>query len=308
LQIAAVLLRNHLLLEELEEMKSKVVTVLGAAVLFGLTSLGARAEIVEKWTVTGMSHPESVYFNKHQDVLYVSNIVGAPTDKDGNGYIAKLSLDGRVLQQTWITGLNGPKGMVMDGKTLWVSDIDRLVEINTRTGTVTKFYDAPGAVFLNDTAVDEDGNVYVSDIATKKIWRLKNGVMSVWVDTPQHPNGLLVRDNKLVVAGFGYNLDADGNTNPLGNLFTVDLKTKAIKDLGDGRPIGNLDGLERGRRGSYIVTDFNAGKLFRIQRDGSFTELADLEAASADLEVLDKGKTVIIPFLLADKVVAYTVK
>jgi SMP-30/Gluconolactonase/LRE-like region len=288
-------------------MKFKIVNIVGAAMLLGLTSLSARAEVTEKWTTTGMSHPESVYLNRQQQVLYVSNIVGAPTDKDGNGYIAKLSRGGTVLKQNWVTGLNGPKGMVMDGHILWVSDIDRLVKIDTRNGTVVRFFDAPGAVFLNDTAVDNNGNVYVSDIATRKIWRLKNGRMAVWADTAQHPNGLLVKGDKLVVAGFGFNLDADGNTNPLGNLFTIDLKTKVQQNLGDGRPIGNLDGLESDRMGNYLVTDFNAGKLFRIRPDGSFTELIDLEGGSADLEVIDRGKTAIIPFLLGDKVTAYSI-
>ncbi len=288
-------------------MKSKIAKLLGAAFLLGLTSIGAEAGLTVNWTVTGMSHPESVYYNQQQKVLYVSNINGAPTAQDGNGFISKLSVDGQVLQQNWVTGLNGPKGMVMQGNTLWVSDITRLAEINTRTGKIVHFYDAPGSVFLNDTAVDEDGNVYVSDIATKKIWRLKNGKMSVWVDTPQHPNGLRVEGGKLIVAGFGYNMDADGNTNPLGNLFTVDLQSKAIKDLGDGRPVGTLDGLEPDGKGNFLVTDFNFGSLFRIKRDGSFEVISDLAAGSADLEVTDKGKTAIIPFLLDDKVVSYTI-
>jgi sugar lactone lactonase YvrE len=288
-------------------MKSKILSMVSATVLLGLSSLGASAGVTEIWTAGGMSHPEGVYHNAKQDVLYVSNIVGAPTDKDGNGYISKLSVDGTVLQQQWVSGLNGPKGMIMQGNTLWVSDIDRLAKIDTRTGLIVEIYNAPGAVFLNDTAVDEDGNVYVSDIATRKIWRLKNGQMSVWVETPQHPNGLHVKGNKLVVAGWGFNMDADGNTNPLGNLFTVDLATKAISNLGDGRPVGNLDGIEPDKNGNYLVTDFNAGKLFRIMPDGSFTEISDLEATSADLEVMDKGRTVIIPFLLGDKVVAYTI-
>ncbi len=293
-------------------MKSKVVKLISAAVLLGLTSLSAAADITEKWTTTGMSHPESVYFNSDQKVLYVTNIVGAPTDKDGNGYISKLSRTGTVLNQNWVTGLNGPKGMVMDGDTLWVSDITRLVKINTRTGTVIKFYEAEEkgipAVFLNDTAVDEDGNVYVSDIATRKIWRLKNGKLSIWAETAQHPNGLHVKGDKLIVAGFGYNMNADGITNPLGNLFTIDLKTRTQKNLGDGRPVGALDGIEPDGRGNYLVTDFNAGTLFRIRPDGSFTELADLEQFTADLEVVDNGKTVIIPFLVGNKVTSYSIR
>jgi sugar lactone lactonase YvrE len=296
-------------------MKSTIAKLIGTAVLLGMTSLSAAAGLTENWTVTGMSHPESVYFNQQQNVLYVSNINGAPTAQDGNGFISKLSVDGRVLQQNWVTGLNGPKGMVMDGDTLWVSDITRLVKINTRAGKIVKTYDTgldadgqPLAVFLNDTAVDDDGNVYVSDIATKKIWRLKNGKFSIWVDTLQHPNGLLVKDDKLIVAGWGYNMDADGNTDPLGNLFTINLKSKAIKNLGDGRPVGNLDGIESDTKGNYLVTDFNAGTLFRIKPDGSFTVIADIEGTSADLEALDKGKTVVIPFLLGDKVVSYTIQ
>jgi len=287
-------------------MKSKIVSLIGAAMLSGISSLGASAGVTVKWSTSLApgSHPESVYYDSLQRVLYVSNIVGPGDAIDGNGYISKMSLSGQVLG-TLVTGLNGPKGMVMSGSTLWVSDINRLVEINTRTGA-KRFYDAPGSVFLNDTAVDMDGNVYVSDIATRKIWRLKDGKMAEWVNTLLNPNGLLVVKGKLVVAGWGV-IQPDDSVNPLGNLFTVDLKTKAIANLGNGQPIGTLDGLESDTMGNYLVTDFVAGKLYRIRTDGTFTELADLDETSADLEVLDKGKTAIIPFLLGDKVVAYTI-
>lgn len=88
----------------------------------------------------------------------------------------------------------------------------------------------------------------------------------------------------------------------------MDIETKAIRNLGNGQPIGTLDGIEPDGKGNYLVTDFEAGKLYRIRADGTFTELADLDETSADLEVLDKGKIAVIPFLLGDKVVAYTIK
>jgi hypothetical protein len=289
-------------------MKSKIVRLIGAAMLFGMTSLGASAGVTVKWSTSLApgSHPESVYYNSEKRVLYVSNIVGPGDAIDGNGYIARMSLSGQILPGPLATGLNGPKGMVLDDNhTLWVSDINRLVAIDTNTGA-KRFYPAPGSVFLNDTAVDDDNNVYVSDIATRKIWRLKNGQMSEWVNTPLNPNGLLVVKGKLVVAGWGV-IQPDDTVSPLGNLFTVDLKTKAIANLGNGMPIGTLDGLESDGMGNYLVTDFTAGKLYRIRPDGTFTELADIDETSADLEVLDKGKTAVIPFLLGDKVVAYTI-
>jgi hypothetical protein len=271
---------------------------------------GASGEVKEKWSLTGFSHPESVDLDIAHQVFYVSNIGGAPLDKDGNGFISKVSRDGKLLEQKWITGgLNAPKGIVMQGFNMWVTDIDRLAQIDTRTGKIVNFFDAPGAVFLNDPAVDANGNVYVSDIAKKTIWQLKDGKMAVWLDQGlPHINGLrVIHGGKLLVAGWGLGMHDDGSTDSAGNLFTVDLATKAIASLGDGRPVGNLDGLERGTHGSFLATDFVAGGLLRIKRDGSFEQLVDLKPGSADLDVIDKGKTAVIPRMLEDTVTAYSI-
>jgi hypothetical protein len=281
-----------------------------AAVALWAVAGGASAEVKEKWSLTGFSHPESVDLDIAHQVFYVSNINGKPLDKDGNGFISKVSRDGKMLEQKWITGgLNAPKGIVMQGFKMWVTDIDRLAEIDTRTGKITSFYDAPGAVFLNDPAVDAAGNVYVSDIAKKTIWQLKDGKMAVWLDQgPPHINGLrVIHGGKLLVAGWGVGMHDDGSTDTPGHLFTVDLSTKAMADFGDGRPVGNIDGLERGTHGSFLATDFVAGGLLRIKRDGSFEQLLDLKPGSADLDMIDKGHTAVVPRMLEDTVTAYSV-
>jgi sugar lactone lactonase YvrE len=200
--------------------------------------------------------------------------------------------------------------MVMNGFTLYVSDIDKLVEIDTRSGKITNSYAADGAVFLNDTAVDKNGNVYVSDIAKKKIWQLKDGKMSVWYekDDLMHPNGLRgIYGGKLLVAGWGKEMQDDGSTKVLGNLFTIDIATKELKTLGSGAPIGNLDGLERDAHGNFLVTDFNAGALYRIKKDGSHELLMDLNTGSADLDVIDKGHTAVVPIMMDDNIRAFSV-
>lgn len=268
------------------------------------------AETTEKWTLSGFSHPESVDLDIPHQVLYVSNIGGAPLDKDGNGFISKLSRDGKLLQLKWIEGLNAPKGMVMQGFKLWVTDIDRLVEIDTRTATITNTYPAEGAVFLNDPAVDAKGNVYVSDIAKRKIWKLSDGKMEIWYgnDDLMHINGLrVIYGGKLLVAGWGRGMHDDGSTDSLGNLFTINLKTMAAENFGDGRPVGNLDGLERDAHGGFLATDFIAGALLRVGKDGSFETLVDLAPGSADLDTIDKGRTAIVPRMLEDTVTAYSV-
>jgi hypothetical protein len=287
------------------KMYSKFLTTAAAAALLLATATIAQSHTRELWVLGGFSHPESVELDIPHQVFYVSNVGGAPLDKDGNGFISKMTKDGKLEQLKWIEGLNAPKGMVINGFTLYVSDIDKLVEIDTRTGKITNTYAADGAVFLNDTAVDAAGNVYVSDIAKKKIWQLKDGKMAVWYekDDLMHPNGLrVINGNKLLVAGWGTGMQDDGSTKVGGNLLTIDLTTKELKNLGSGAPVGNLDGLERDAHGNYLVTDFIAGGLHRINKDGTSELLMDLNTGSADLDVINNGHLAVVPVMLDDNV------
>lgn len=272
-------------------------------------STTAYAAPVELWSLDGFMNPESVYSDPARGVMYVSNVNGTPLDKDGNGFISRISPDGKMDTQKWIEGLNAPKGMVMNGDKLYVSDIDNLIEIDAVAGKITATYPAEGAVFLNDTAVDTAGNVYVSDIAKRKIWQLKDGKMTVWYekDDLMHPNGLRIEGDKLIVAGWGKEMQDDGSTKVAGNLFTIDLASKELKNLGSGEGVGNLDGLERGTNGSFLVTDFMKGALMRIKEDGTSEMLLDMNMGSADLEASEDGKTAYVPVMMDNKVIAYTV-
>lgn len=292
-------------------MKFGVIGFVAAGLLLSASLVQAHTVATKKWTLGGFAHPESVDLDLAHGVLYVTSIGGGPLDKDGNGYISKVSKDGKMLEQNWITGLNGPKGMVMNGFKLYVSDIDQLVEIDTRTGKVVAKYDAVGAKFLNDTAVDAEGNVYVSDIAKSTIWQLKDGKMAIWYEKPgmQNPNGLrVIRGDKLLVAGFGTGMHDDGAMDTKGNLLVIDLKTKDLTNLGGGQGIGALDGLERNGRDGFYATDFNAGALYNINRDGSFETVLDSKAGSADMDQFNNGHTVVIPQMLENEVEGYSVK
>jgi hypothetical protein len=64
--------------------------------------------------------------------------------------------------------------------------------------------------------------------------------------------------------------------------------------LGDGKPIGNLDGLEKDGA-DYLVTDFMASKLFRVSRSGEVTVLKDGFKNSADIGYDSARKLVAVP-------------
>ena len=62
-----------------------------------ITPLEPGNSLTELWrTDTVMLTCESVLFDALRQVLFVSCINGAPTEKNGKGYIAMLDLDGNV--------------------------------------------------------------------------------------------------------------------------------------------------------------------------------------------------------------------
>jgi sugar lactone lactonase YvrE len=256
------------------------------------------------WEVKDLQQPESVVQDPATDSIYVSNIAGAVMQKDGNGFISKLRPDGTFIAREWVKGLNAPTGMALHERTLYVADVDELVEINVASGEIAKRHEAKGAIFLNDVAVDQDGTVYVSDTPLNTIWRLKDGIFEPWLanDTLNGPNGLLVQGDKLIVASFGKLPDQAAPE--LGGLVAVDLKDQSVSKL-RGDPIGNLDGLQALEPGLYLVTDWAAGGLYRVDARGKAGRLIKLNKGSADFVYFPDKKTVLVPIMLSNALVAY---
>lgn len=270
-----------------------------------LTACGGSEQPTKLWEATsGFQNPESAVSDA--SAIYVSNVAGGAADKDGNGYISKLSLDGKVTADKWVTGLDAPKGLALFGGKLYAADIDKLVEIDMASGTITTKHEASGAKILNDVAADGEGRIYVSDWPGNAIWRLADGKFEKWLESDQlrNPNGLLIEGDKLVVAAWGV-MEPDFSTKTPGHLLTVNLADKAITNLGDGKPVGNLDGLEPFDGNTYIVTDWVGGKVYQITRSGEAKVLLTLSQGSADLGYSPSTRTAIIPMMMDNKVVAY---
>ncbi len=258
------------------------------------------------WEVKGLEQPESVVQDPATGAIYVSNIAGAIMQKDGNGFIAKLKPNGSIATRQWVKGLNAPTGMALHDRTLYVVDVDELIEINVASGEITNRYPAKGAIFLNDVAVGEDGTVYASDTPMNTIWRLKDGSFEPWFanDVLNGPNGLLVQGDKLIVASFG-KLPGEGQKQELGGLLAVNIEKQAVSTIGNDK-LGNLDGLQALQPGAYLVTDWAAGGLYRVEAKGQAERLIKLGMGSADFLYLPEKKLALIPIMLNNALVAYT--
>lgn len=269
------------------------------------TSAAAAPKLL--WEVKGLEQPESVVQDPATGAIYVSNIAGAIMQKDGNGFIAKLRPDGTVIERHWVKGLHAPTGLALHDRTLYVADVDELIEINVASGEIAKRHEAKGAILLNDVAAGEDGTVYASDTPMNTIWRLKDGNFEPWLanDALNGPNGLLVQGGKLIVAAFG-KLPGEGQKQELGGLFAVNVEDQSVSKLANGELIGNLDGLQALQPGTYLVTDWAAGGLYRVDAKGKVERLLKLGKGSADFIYLPDKKTALIPIMLNNSLVAYT--
>src|SRR6476661_2038194 len=268
-------------------------------------------------TPNGLKNPESVAYAPKQNVLFVSNINGKPTEKDQNGFISKVSpSNGSIIELNWVTGLNAPKGIAIsnNNSTLYVSDITDLVEINIDNGKIIKRFNAPGSAFLNDVVSDNQGNIYVSDTITNTIYKLdgnnnNTSSLQAWLQSPQlnGPNGLHVDNskNRLIVASLG------DMSKPGAGIEVVDLKSKTITTLGkEGTtsPFGGLDGIVSDTTDThYYVTDNPAGKVYIVNANGTgYGILIDLHTqGAADLGFIPSQSTIIIPLMQDNKLEAY---
>lgn len=239
-----------------------MIEVACSTLLLAISATASPVSLEHAWTLDGLSAPESVAPSADGRELYVSNVAGEGDAQDGNGFIARVSRNGELLEREWITGLDGPKGLVLAGGTLYVSDIVRIVAIDVAHGEIRARHDVPDAKFLNDIALAPDGAVLASDSGMARITELRGTKVGTWLadDRLRSVNGLLPHGERLLV------------TTMQGLLLAVDWKTKEITQLAQG--LGNADGVIVLADGSFVVGEW-PGRLFHVAADGTSTTIVD---------------------------------
>ena len=220
------------------------------------------------WELEGFKDPESVTLSQNGDLLYVSNVNGAPLEKDGDGYISRVSLEGEMLDEVWVDGLDAPKGLVVgaDGK-LWVNDIDKVRSFHVDTGRPVDEIAIVDAVFLNDVATLPNGGLVLSDEVQNRLISLKDGVQEVLVDSDQitKPNGLLSGKDALYVATMSGGV-------LLGVAYDDHVMTRLAAGFGEG------DGLAQLSDSEFIISHW-PGRIAHVDiQSGETTVLMDSEA------------------------------
>ncbi len=253
----------------------------------------ADPKLVQIWeTDTVLTTNESVLYDGENQKLYVSNISGKPTEKDGNGFISTLSLDGKIENLKWATGLNAPKGMgIFDGH-LYVTDIDRIVAFDLASGEMVKEYTPEKAEFLNDIAVS-DKAVYISDMKLGLIHKIEGEELSTIASNVGGINGLLVKGNYLMT------LDGKG-------LRGLDLSTNEFMMVNDSVTGG--DGLTMLNDSTYIASRWK-GEIYYVTGNKAHLLMStDGKSQTADIGLNASEKILYVPTFFSNKVVAYRIE
>lgn len=256
---------------------------------------GAPGEVI---VVPGLSHPESILWDKQADVYLISNLNGDPDVADDNGFISRVDPDGTIDQLEWISGagdieLHAPKGMAIVGDTLYVTDITVVRKFDRLTGASLGTIAVDGAVFLNDLSPAPGGEVYLSDTATDSVHVIDAAdKVTLLVSDPilAGPNGLLATADGVYVGSY-YDVrllfvDRDAPQPVIARQFDT----------------GGLDGIARTPIGEWLITSWEAGGMYRADADLGAHELVLTDIPSpADLDYDSKRDRALIPLLLEDR-------
>ena len=245
---------------------------------------------------TSLVTPESVLYNEKGKHYFVSCINGVPpTEKDGDGYIAKIGIDGEILEQYWVVNLSAPKGMAIDAENLYVTDITDLVIISLYNQEVTRI-PIKGAAFLNDIARAKDGSLYFSDSNTNTIHMYKEGKVSTFLQDEAlgGPNGIYIDGNELVMASFGS-----------GQVYTIAIDNPKVMVKNKENPGG--DGVEKIGDG-FLISNWN-GEVFFYNRDWEQSKVLDTKPKSnaADIAINRSEEVLLVPEFFGNKVTAYKI-
>lgn len=196
-----------------------------------LTAVNTNAQTTK--TVAGFNHIESVA--TEGSFIYAADIGKAlkPAAKDGDGHIIKLDQKGQILDAAFAKEkLDAPKGLVINKGVLFLTDIDRLVAIDLKTGS--KLYEidfSKDSSFLNDIAVWDNNTLFVSATDKSKLYKVNlidKSYSEIKTDkTIAGINGLFCykKASRIYVNGFG------NDNKPNGVVGYINLKDNTFTKL-----------------------------------------------------------------------------
>lgn len=254
--------------------------------------------------VTGLKNPAGFIVDPATGAYFISNENGGPNDRDNNGFITKLDANGKVIKLKFIQGgvgdvtLHAPKGLAVLGKTLFVSDIDKVRRFDSDTGRPLGEVDLSAfkVDFLTGLAADGAGLLYIADTGADTILQVdtrrsfKPTILAKDA-TLAGPHGLAVHPTTGALVAVSWNA---GKILEVAKDGTV--KILFANSFFNAR-FGNLVGVDFDAFGNMYVSDFSQGKVMRIDPEFRIQTIAEFLTTPASVSIDRKNHLILIPYL-----------
>ena len=266
-------------------------------ILANLLCFSVSANVI---SIDGIVHPESA-FTTRDGRIFISEIGGVGKKSDGRILEVFTNGDKKVIA----SGLNDPKGLLVEGNTIYVTDVDEIKKVSF-DGKVSSWIgpkDFPRKIsFLNDLTIDRNTIIYVSDSGEVvngerrggAVYRISStGKVSLLVDSANDPN--IQAPNGLLAFQRGFLMVADFTT---GVLSRVRLRNFSVEKMAEG--FGGGDGLAFSGTKLYI-SDWRGGKIWSIDltAPGQNPMLFRKGFTNpADIDVTSDGKFLVVPEMM----------
>lgn len=257
--------------------------------------------------VSGLESPHSFLADPATNSYFISNINGESEARDNNGFITKLSDDGRITAFKFIEGghgdvtLHAPKGMAVVDQVLYVTDLDTLRAFNKTTGKPLASLVLPRQTSggkpqsLVDVASDGQGHLYLADQGNNAIYRVDltpTLTLSRYVsgDHLAGPSGVAVhpKTGHVVVVSWDS-----------GKIFDITPEGALTELVSNGFFTGrfqNLSGVDFDRWGSMYVSDATKGKIWRMTPNQKFQVIAEYLPSPTDLGIDRVNHLILVPY------------
>ena len=213
--------------------------------------------------------PESAIWDNVNKRYYITNA--------GAGTITMRDWGGKT-HLSWANGLIQPKAMLIIDSTLYVVDYTTMKTFNINTARLLKNETVPGATFMNDICMDNDGNFYITETYDNSIIKYdakrKKYSKLALKGFIQKPNGIIFDGNRLVIVSF--RPDA-----PIQAISLADFTVTTLVET----EIDYMDGIAKDGKGNVFFSAWNdqnpgSGKVYKMKDD--FT--GDIETVISNLD------------------------
>ena len=256
-------------------------------------------------------HPENICIVNADKVLIAD--IGRTfesTKRDSDGVVYQCALNNINAKNKFnkTFKLNAPKGMMVNGNTVYIADVDRIVLANLQTGAKTDaiaFEDT--TVALNDVFMLDDNTLLVSvtnkhelyafNLSSKEIINLSNSSV-------EGANGLCRNEKKIYACGFS------SKDKKKGSIYEYDLESNKVTTL--IKEVGHLDGMKLYNNKLLVSdwgADYNHGKIWEVDLETKKTRVVfedEMLKSPSGFDVY--GDTFVVPCLDSGDILVFKLK